>query len=98
MLKTLDIPVTALFSTWGARRPVPGGEWAADKMRYFMDKLMANIKAGDWPRRTWTNRSPRRSRRRSRASGSPRRRAALAHWIKIKDTKIGNYQCVVPTT
>ena len=25
-------------------------------------------------------------------------RGALAHWIKIKDTKIDNYQCVVPTT
>ena len=25
-------------------------------------------------------------------------RGALAHWIKIKDTKIDNYQAVVPTT
>ena len=25
-------------------------------------------------------------------------RGALGHWIKIKDTKIDNYQCVVPTT
>ena len=25
-------------------------------------------------------------------------RGALAHWVKIKDTKIENYQCVVPTT
>ena len=25
-------------------------------------------------------------------------RGALAHWIRIKDTKIDNYQCVVPTT
>ena len=25
-------------------------------------------------------------------------RGALAHWVRIKDTKIDNYQCVVPTT
>jgi len=25
-------------------------------------------------------------------------RGALGHWIKIKQTKIDNYQCVVPTT
>jgi hydrogenase large subunit len=25
-------------------------------------------------------------------------RGALGHWIKIKDTRIDNYQCVVPTT
>ena len=25
-------------------------------------------------------------------------RGALAHWVRIKDTKIENYQCVVPTT
>ena len=25
-------------------------------------------------------------------------RGALAHWIKVKDGKIDNYQCVVPTT
>ena len=25
-------------------------------------------------------------------------RGALAHWVKIKNTKIESYQCVVPTT
>ena len=25
-------------------------------------------------------------------------RGALAHWVKIKNTKIDSYQCVVPTT
>ncbi len=25
-------------------------------------------------------------------------RGALGHWLHIKDTKIENYQCVVPTT
>ena len=47
-LKALDVPVTALFSTLG-RTAARGLEcqWAAHKMRYFYDQLVANIKAGD---------------------------------------------------
>jgi len=100
VLKTLDVPVTALFSTLGrtAARALEA-QWAAHKMRYFYDQLMANIKAGDlntanvekWEPSTWP----------AEAKGvapveAPR--GALAHWVKIKDTKIENYQCVVPTT
>ena len=100
VLKTLDVPVTALFSTLG-RTAARGleAQWAAHKMRYFYDQLIANIKAGDlntanvekWEPSTWP----------AEAKGvapveAPR--GALAHWVKIKDTKIENYQCVVPTT
>jgi hydrogenase large subunit len=100
VLKTLDVPVTALFSTLGrtAARALEA-QWAAHKMRYFYDQLMANIKAGDlntanvekWEPSTWP----------AEAKGvapveAPR--GALAHWVKIKDAKIENYQCVVPTT
>ena len=48
VLKTLDVPVTALFSTLG-RTAARGLEasWAAHKMKYFHDQLIANIKAGD---------------------------------------------------
>ncbi|MFZ1108109.1 MAG: nickel-dependent hydrogenase large subunit [Rhodomicrobium sp.] len=100
VLKTLDVPVTALFSTLG-RTAARGLEcqWAAHKMSYFMDKLIANIKAGDtttanvdrWDPKTWP----------AEVKGvgfTEAPRGALAHWIKIKDTKIDNYQCVVPTT
>ncbi len=100
VLKTLDIPVAALFSTLG-RTAARGLEcrWAANKMSYFMDKLIANVKAGDtntanverWDPKTWP----------SEVKGvgfTEAPRGALAHWIKIKDTKIDNYQCVVPTT
>ncbi len=47
-LKTLDVPITALFSTLG-RTAARGLEclWAARKLRYMTDKLIANIKAGD---------------------------------------------------
>ncbi len=100
VLKLLDVPVTALFSTLG-RTAARGLEcqWAANKMAYFMDKLIANVKAGDtstanvdkWDPKSWP----------AEVKGvgfTEAPRGALAHWIKIKDTKIDNYQCVVPTT
>jgi len=100
VLKTLEIPVEAVFSTLG-RTAARGLEasWAAHKMKYFHGKLMANIKAGNlatanvekWEPATWP----------ADAKGvgfmeAPR--GALGHWIVIKNTKIENYQCVVPTT
>ena len=100
VLKTLDVPVSALFSTLG-RTAARGleAQWAAGKMRYFMDKLMANIKAGDlttanverWDPDTWPS-----SVKGVGFTEAPR--GALGHWLKIEDTKIANYQCVVPTT
>jgi len=100
VLHDLGLPLPALFSTLG-RTAARGLEcsWAAHKMRYFMDKLMNNLKAGDlatanvdnWEPSTWP----------SHVKGvgfTEAPRGALAHWIKIKDTRIENYQCVVPTT
>ncbi len=100
VLKTLDVPVTALFSTLG-RTAARGleAQWAADQMRYFMDKLLANLKAGDsatanvdnWEQSTWP--------REAKGVGfTEAPRGALGHWLHIRDTKIANYQCVVPTT
>jgi hydrogenase large subunit len=100
VLKTLDVPVTALFSTLG-RTAARGleAQWAAGKMRYFMDKMIANIKAGDlatanverWDPETWPD-----SVKGVGFTEAPR--GALGHWLKIENTKIANYQCVVPTT
>jgi len=100
VLKKLDVPVAALFSTLG-RTAARGLEcsWAAHKMKYFFNKLMANIKAGNtatanvelWEPHTWPSDA--------RGAGyceAPR--GALGHWIRIRNTKIDNYQCIVPTT
>jgi hydrogenase large subunit len=100
VLKTLDVPITALFSTLG-RTAARGLEasWAAHKMKYFYDQLIANLKAGDlntanvdkWEPASWP----------AEAKGvapSEAPRGALAHWVKIKDKRIESYQCVVPTT
>jgi hydrogenase large subunit len=100
LLKMLDVPATALFSTLGrtAARAIETqlvANWGLE----FYDQLMNNIRGGDermantekWNRSTWPD----------EAQGvglmeAPR--GALAHWIKIKDKKIENYQLIVPST
>ncbi len=99
-LQTLDLPVDAVFSTLG--RTLARGletQWAAHKLKEYYQRLIGTIKAGDtatastdlWEPDTWPAEA--------RGVGfveAPR--GALAHWIRIKDTKIDNYQCVVPST
>jgi hydrogenase large subunit len=99
-LKTLDLPVDALYSTLGrtAARTLET-KVIADAMQGMYDRLIANIKAGDlatfndklWEPSTW--------KRQARGAGfmeAPR--GALAHYIVIEDGKIANYQAVVPST
>jgi len=100
VLKKLGVPVTALFSTLG-RTAARGleAQWAAQKMRYFQDKLVANIKAGDhatanaekWEPKSWPADV-------QGAGFTEAPRGALGHWVHIKGGKIENYQCIVPTT
>lgn len=99
-LKKLDLPLTAMFSTMGrtAARTLET-KIINDQMVEWFDQLLANIKAGDlkvhneekWNPSTWP----------AEAKGvgfmeAPR--GALAHWIVIKNTRIENYQAVVPST
>jgi hydrogenase large subunit len=100
LLRDLGLPVGALFSTLGrtAARALEC-EWAAHKLRYFQDKLIANIKAGDLATANVDNWHPSSWPKETKGVGfTEAPRGALAHWIKIKDTRIDNYQCVVPTT
>ncbi len=99
-LKTLDVPVGALFSTLG-RTAARGLEtilvsrWAKE----FYNQLLTNIKNGDT--RTFNNERWEPSTWPAEAKGvglSEAPRGALAHWIVIKDRKIDNYQLVVPST
>jgi hydrogenase large subunit len=74
-------------------------EYCADMMIDDWHKLIKNIKNGDsstanmdkWDPKTW----PKEAKGYGTAAAP---RGALGHWIKIKDGKIDNYQCVVPTT
>jgi len=99
-LKTLDLPLEALYSTLGrtAARTLETKIFA-DAMQGWYDQLVANIKAGDtrtfngefWEPGTWPAHA--------RGAGfmeAPR--GALGHWIVIDNGKIANYQAVVPST
>jgi hydrogenase large subunit len=99
-LSELGLPLPALFSTLG-RTAARGLEctWSAHKMREVFDDMMANIKAGDvstanmdmWEPSTWPNDV--------KGVGMVEApRGALGHWIHIKDSKIENYQAIVPST
>lgn len=100
VLKQLDVPVTALFSTLGrtAARAIEA-LYCADLQLAQLDALVANCKAGDtatanvdkWEPSTWPKEC-------KGAGFTEAPRGALGHWVKIKDGKIDNYQCVVPTT
>ena len=99
-LQRLNVPITALFSTLG-RTAARGLETrlVVRWMKGFYDDLLANIKAGDvrtftrekWDPSTWPEVC-------EGVGMSEAPRGALAHWIRIKDKKIDNYQLVVPST
>jgi hydrogenase large subunit len=100
VLGKLNVPVTAVFSTLG--RTAARGVDAALAMVWLKDffaQLMERVKINEvsthngekWDPKTWP----------AECEGvglveAPR--GALAHWIKIKNGKIDNYQLVVPTT
>ena len=99
-LKKLGLPLTALFSTMG-RTAARGleAQWAAEQLNEQIALLHATIKSGNeatantdkWEPKTWPA-----STRGVGYAEAPR--GALGHWIQIRDQKIANYQCVVPTT
>ena len=100
MLTDLDLPVGALFSTLG-RTAARGLEcvWAAEKLDYCYNKLIANIKAGDVATANTANWDPKTWPKDCKGVGfTEAPRGALGHWVHIKDTRIENYQAVVPTT
>ena len=99
-LKRLDVPVTALFSTLG-RTAARGLEtklvagWAKE----FYGALLANIKRGETRTADTTRWEPASWPAEAKGVGlTEAPRGALAHWIVIRDQKIGNYQLVVPST
>jgi len=100
VLSKLGVGPTALFSTLG-RTAARGIETLviSEMLPVWIDQLKDNIQRGElqihegsrWDPSTWPN----------EAKGygfheAPR--GALGHWVRIKDRKIENYQCVVPST
>ncbi len=100
VLGKLNVPITALFSTLG-RTAARGIEatLCAHRMKYYHEKLVSNIRNGDLATANVKNWEPSTWPAEARGAGfceAPR--GALGHWVKIKDGRIDNYQCVVPTT
>jgi hydrogenase large subunit len=99
-LGRLEVPVGALFSTLG-RTAARGLETklVAHWMQEFYDELIGNIKSGEvstftrekWDPSTWPETA-------EGVGMSEAPRGALAHWIRIRDGQIENYQLVVPST
>jgi hydrogenase large subunit len=100
VLKTLNAPIQAVFSTLGrtAARAIETKVFS-DYLRTTFNDLVTEIKAGNtktfngdrWEPTSWPN----------HAEGfgymeAPR--GALGHWVVIDGGKIENYQMVVPTT
>ncbi|MCW9058216.1 MAG: nickel-dependent hydrogenase large subunit [Gammaproteobacteria bacterium] len=99
-LKTLDLPVEALFSTLGrtAARTLET-KIMVDAMQGWYDQLITNIRAGvldTFNDQKWEPSSWPKSCQGVGFMEAPR--GALAHWVVIKDGLIDNYQAVVPST
>lgn len=98
-LAKLNLPAEALFSTLG-RTAARGLETklVADWALEFYDNLVENIKSDSrmvnndkWDESKWP--------KEAKGFGlTEAPRGALAHFVKIKDDKVENYQMVVPTT
>ena len=99
--KVLGVPAETWLPTMVGRTACRAldAQLAAEINKFFFDKLIANLKTGDtstmnnekWYPETWP----------AECHGvglyeAPR--GGLSHWVVIKDGKIDNYQCIVPTT
>jgi Ni,Fe-hydrogenase I large subunit len=100
ILEALGVGPAALFSTLG-RIAARGVETlvVAEQIPVWLDQLAANMKKGDFKIHSGEKWDPSEWPAEAQGYGfheAPR--GALGHWVKIKDKKIENYQCVVPGT
>jgi Ni,Fe-hydrogenase I large subunit len=100
VLKTLGAGPAALFSTLGriAARAIETLV-TAEQLPVWIDQLAANMKKGDLKIHSGEKWDPSEWPAEAKGYGlheAPR--GALGHWVKIKNQKIENYQCVVPGT
>ena len=96
VLKTLNVPATALFSTLGrtAARAINCLIIAEQAEKWCLD-LVANVKKGDTKTyEPWE--FPKGEAMGFGLNDVPR--GSLGHWIKMNGNKIENYQQVVPST
>jgi len=74
-------------------------QYAAEMMMDDFNELIDNLKAGDSATANVEKWDPANWPKEAKGVGTVAApRGMLGHWVKIKDGKIENYQCVVPTT
>jgi [NiFe] hydrogenase large subunit len=96
VLKNLQVPPEALFSTLGrtAARAIET-KVIGDAMEGWMGQLVENLKRGD--NKIYTAYEPPMEEVMGAGLSEPPR-GALGHWVQAKDGKIANFQLVVPST
>ncbi|MCW2278383.1 nickel-dependent hydrogenase large subunit [Heliophilum fasciatum] len=100
VLRKLNLAPKDLASTLGrmAARGIETG-LAVHWLKDYYDQLLRNIKGGDittFDPTIWEKLKTAKSN--SGVGWCEAPRGALGHWVQIKNSKISNYQCVVPTT
>ena len=99
--KVLGLPAHVWMTTMVGRTACRAldAQVAAALSRYFYNKLIANIKAGDTTVANSEKFDPNTWPKEAKGVGildAPR--GGLGHWIHIKDGRSENYQCIVPST
>jgi hydrogenase large subunit len=97
----LNLPPQAWMPSMAGRTVCRGleAQLNAHIAKYFFAKLVKNVKDGDTVVANVANFDPASWPHEAKGVGiheAPR--GALGHWVSIKDTKIANYQAVVPST
>ena len=100
LLKELNLPLEAVYSTLGrhAARALEC-QWSAHKMVQYVNDLTANIRSGDETAANMDLWEPSKWPKSCKGVGfceAPR--GALGHWCVIENTRLTNWQAVVPTT
>ncbi len=100
VLNHLKVGPEVLFSTLG-RVAARGVETlvTAEMLPVWLGQLTENIRKGDLKVHDGSKWEPSKWPKEAKGYGMHEApRGALGHWVKIKDQKIENYQCVVPST
>ena len=99
--KVLGLPPQAWMPSTVGRTAIRGldAQLSAYVNKYYFEKLVKNIRAGDTTVANMAKWEPSSWPKEAKGVGlieAPR--GALGHWVVIKDAKVANYQCIVPTT
>lgn len=99
-LRDLGLPFSSMYSTMGR---ILGQsidtQLVADELQVWFNQLTANIAGGDFRTHNAAKFDPATWPATAQGVGfTEAPRGALGHWLTIDNTKIANYQCIVPTT